>query len=746
MAARPPRPAPLRPIRRRSWWFGVVVALLLAAALFPVYPGVSPMREGSIVARAVHAPRDLSYESEVRTNAVRKQAADAVGEVVVLDTAVRDRQLADLERVLREVDRVRKDAALSASAKESAIRVIPGTTISQPSAAALATLTTERWNGLTAELRAVLGRTLVGAVAAQEVDQAKTRAAGFFSPSLTETELAVARELLSPLIITTLKVDVPRTEAQRKQARENTPPVVVAFTRGQPILDAGDLVDAAAIEALDRLGINDGALRWPVAAAALVAAGAAGLACGLVAAGVPSLVGARRRLLFALLLAVAVFAAKSSAPFLLPDDERRFLFLALPLCAAPVAVALLLDAGAGLLLTALLGVLTVFASVAAPGATLGEARAIEVAQFAAAVTVGSLVAVGVIARGDRGPRIILAGLAAGAGSGVAAGALLLLDPDRRLKDIVWLAGSSVAGGLWTAVLAAVAFALLGKMFGIVTRVQLMELGQLSHPLLRRLQDEAPGTFQHAMIVGNLAEHAADRIGADALLVRVGAYYHDVGKLYSPAFFVENFGDDPSPHDRIDPMQSNRVIQQHVTQGIELARKERLPEAIVRFIPEHHGTRLVSYFYRRAAEVRPDVSPDAFRYPGPKPQSRETALVMIADACEATVRSMSDRSTERIREVVERTIRERIEEGQFDECPLSLRDLKVVAETYTATLNAVLHPRVEYPEPTRHELAARGGSPSLTASSEAPGTDLSREVIVADLPIPSRPMISEDDTR
>lgn len=742
MAARAPRPLPARPMRRRSWWFGVVVTLLLMAALFPVYPGVRPLREGTIVARAIPAPRDLSYESEARTRAVRKQAADAVPEVVVLDTTVRDRQLADLERVLREVDRVRRDAGLSASAKESALRSIPGTAISQDGATALATLTPERWDALTAELRAVLGRTLVGSVAAYEVEQAKTRAAGFFSPSVTDPERAAAREILAPLIIATLKVDAARTEAQRKQARDNTPPVVVSYTRGQPVVDAGDLVDAAAIEALDRLGVNDGALRWPVVAAAGVVAAAAGAACAFVAAGIPSIAGARRRLLFALLLAIAVFAAKSATPFLLPDGARRFLVLALPLCAAPVAATLLLDAGAGVLLASLLGALTVFASVAAPGATLGEARPIEVAEFAAAVVVGSLAAVGVVARSDRGQRIVFAGLAAAAGSGVTAGALLLVDPDRRLDDLFWLAGSSVVGGLWTAVLAALAFTLLGRMFGIVTRVQLMELGQLSHPLLRRLQDEAPGTFQHAMLVGNLAERAADRIGADALLVRVGAYYHDVGKLYSPAFFVENFGDDPSPHERIDPMQSNRVIQQHVTQGIDLARQEKLPEAVVRFIPEHHGTRLVAYFYRRAAEVRPDISPDLFRYPGPKPQSRETALVMIADACEATVRSMADRSTERIREAVERTVRERIEEGQLDECPLSLRDLRVVADTYAATLNAVFHPRVEYPEPTRRELAARGATPPVMPRAVEPA----REVIVADLPIPPRPAISEDDTR
>lgn len=734
------RPDALRPARRHAWFFGLLVALLLAVALFPVYPGVRPLRAGTVVSRAILAPRDVAYVSEARTSAVRKQAADAIAEVVVLDTTVRDRQLADLERVLREIDRVRGDAALAASARESAVRKIPGTGISQESAAVLSRLPAERWDALSTELRAVLGRTLVGSVSTAEVVQARERATEFFSASLTDDERTAAGELLNPLIIPTLKTDAARTEAQRKQARDNTPPVNVTYVRGEAVVDAGEVVDAAAIEALDRLGINDGALRWPVVAAAGVVSMAVGAVCALVAPGLVSLDGARRRLLFGLLLAVAVLAVKTAAPFMLPDDSRRFFALALPIAAAPVAAVLLLDLRAGVLMTASLGVLVAFTGVAAPGANLGEASALEVTQFTAAVIVGSLAASGMAARADRGQRVILAGIAAGIGSAGTAGALLLLDPDRRLEDLPWLLGASAAGGLWTAVLASLAFVLLGRMFGIVTRVQLMELGQLSHPLLRRLQDEAPGTFQHAMLVGNLAERAADRIGADPLLVRVGAYYHDVGKLYGPGFFVENFGDDPSPHEHIDPMQSNRVIQQHVTQGIELARKAKLPEVVVRFIPEHHGTRLVSYFYRRAAEVRPDVSPDLFRYPGPKPQSRETALVMIADACEATARSMPDRSAERIREVVEQTIRERIEEGQLDECPLSLSDLRVVAESYAATLNAVFHPRVEYPEPTRRELAARGAAPAVPPPSEPP-----REVIVADLPIPPRPSLSEDDT-
>jgi hypothetical protein len=268
----------------------------------------------------------------------------------------------------------------------------------------------------------------------------------------------------------------------------------------------------------------------------------------------------------------------------------------------------------------------------------------------------------------------------------------------------------LAGGLLSSFLAVGLFTVLSGGFGIVTRAQLMELAQLTHPLLRRLQDEAPGTFQHAVLVGNLAERAADRIGADALLVRVGAYYHDVGKLTAPAFFVENVHPEASPHEGLDPLQSTRVIHQHVIAGMELARRERLPGAVARFIPEHHGTRLMTFFYRRAAETDPDIDPELFRYPGPRPRSRESALVMLADACEATVRASLDRDEDRIRAIVDGIIRERIEEAQFDDCDVSLQDLARVSDSFTRSLSAVYHPRVPYPEPTLRELDARRVEP------------------------------------
>jgi hypothetical protein len=265
--------------------------------------------------------------------------------------------------------------------------------------------------------------------------------------------------------------------------------------------------------------------------------------------------------------------------------------------------------------------------------------------------------------------------------------------------------ASANGGL-SAFLSAGIFVTLGALFGITTRLQLLEMSQLSQPLLLRLQDEAPSTFQHSVIVANLAEKGAYVIGADALLARVGCYYHDIGKLARPGFFIENQLGGDNPHDALDPGDSARIISDHVRDGLALANQYRLPAKVAAFIPEHHGTRLVTYFYREAAAADPTVDPDAFRYPGPKPQSRETAIAMLADSCEAAVRSSPDHSPESIDRLVDEVYAERLTEGQLNESDLTLRNLRDLAESYKATLKAVYHPRIEYPAPTEAELLMR----------------------------------------
>ncbi len=257
------------------------------------------------------------------------------------------------------------------------------------------------------------------------------------------------------------------------------------------------------------------------------------------------------------------------------------------------------------------------------------------------------------------------------------------------------------------------FVVLAMVFGVTTRLQLMELAQSEHPLLRRLQEEAPGTYHHSMLVGALAERAAGRIGADALLVRVGAYYHDIGKLAMPGNYVENMLDGAaSPHDALASVESARIIRAHVTNGLDLARKYRLPSVVRDFIPQHHGTRLVTFFYRQAVEQGETIEPKDYRYDGPRPQSREAAIVMLADSSEAVARARQDEGAGGLDQMVDSVFAERLAEGQLDECDITLRELQVVAASFKATLRAVYHPRVQYPSPTADEIAtlARGETP------------------------------------
>jgi putative nucleotidyltransferase with HDIG domain len=315
---------------------------------------------------------------------------------------------------------------------------------------------------------------------------------------------------------------------------------------------------------------------------------------------------------------------------------------------------------------------------------------------------GGLAGVFTIHRAERLNRHLVAGAAVAAMVMAVLMGVWFLDAERRTLDIPWMAAAAGTNGFLSAFIALGGFLGLAFLFGITTRVQLMELAQINQPLLHRLQDEAPGTFHHSIIVGNLAERAADAIGADSLLVRVGCYYHDVGKLLQPGFYVENQMGGENPHERLEPQVSAQIVSEHVRGGVDLARKYRLPQTVTAFISEHHGTRLVTYFYRKASQKQGEVDATDFTYPGPKPQSRETGLAMLADSVEATVRSSPDHSPERIDALVDEVITERAIEGQLDDCDLTLRDLKTIADSFRATLRGVYHPRLEYPQPTEAE--------------------------------------------
>ena len=696
------------PRSSRSLVFGALLAVALFAAVFPWFPGGERFALNTSARETVVASRAVTYLSEVLTAERREEAAGAVEDVWVFDPGVRTTQIATLDRRLERIEVARDDPTLADSARTSAIRAASDGGLSGRGARAFADASDVEWSGMQEQSRQVLSRILAGALDADDLLAARLRASGLLPAQLTADQTLALSELLGPLVVPTLAVDTTRTAALRAEAAASQPPVRVTLARGEIVVAEGEPLTAAVIERLDELGLRRSGVRLEeVAAAALFALLVSAMSAGYVRSAQPASLSSLRRLsLFALLLALPVLAAKFAFPTVLPDDERHFLTYALPFAATPIAAAVLLDTTVAIVLTLLLAVSMGFVATSLPvdGGTIG---ALELTRIALVVVVSSLGGLLVAAGADRLQRYLVAGAAAALASELALLAIWFLDPGRAAQDLLWMTGASMAGGLLAAMIAVGTFILLSRPFGIVTRVELMELSQLSHPLLRRLQDEAPGTFQHSVLVGNLAERAADRIGADPLLARVGAYYHDIGKLVSPAFFIENTPPEENPHEGLDPLQSTRVIHQHVTAGEELARREGLPGAIVQFIPQHHGTRMTSYFYRRAAEADPEIEPDLFRYPGPKPQSREAALVMLADAAEASVRAAADRSAERIGSIVEGLIRERIEEGQFSECDISLRDLATVGRSYATALTAVYHPRVEYPAPTERERSDRG---------------------------------------
>lgn len=281
-----------------------------------------------------------------------------------------------------------------------------------------------------------------------------------------------------------------------------------------------------------------------------------------------------------------------------------------------------------------------------------------------------------------------------------------------LREFLSSSAFAVANALGCTLVVMFLLPIFESLFGVTTNFTLMELSDLNRPLLRRLVLEAPGTYHHSLMVGNLVEGVAAEVGANGLQARVGAYYHDIGKLAKPEYFFENKGDRDNKHEKLAPSMSALILGSHVKDGIELARREKLPAIVVDAIREHHGTTVMAFFYQKALEYdsRDSVNVDDFRYPGPRPRSKETALIMLADSAEAAVRSLKDPTPPRIRALVQRIFEARMNDGELDECRLTLRDIAVIRETFIQLLTGIFHARVPYPAQELIDGGGAGGGP------------------------------------
>ncbi|WKB36910.1 HDIG domain-containing protein [Terrilactibacillus sp. S3-3] len=276
--------------------------------------------------------------------------------------------------------------------------------------------------------------------------------------------------------------------------------------------------------------------------------------------------------------------------------------------------------------------------------------------------------------------------------------LVIQNSPLHVVDTGMTLGFALLSGFLSTVLTIGLIPVFEASFGILSPMKLIELSNPNHPLLRKILLEAPGTYHHSVMVANLAERACGVIGANGLLARVAAYYHDVGKTKRPRFFAENQFDGVNPHDKISPQLSRTVIISHPYDGADILREYRMPKEIIDIAEQHHGTTLVKYFYVKAQEQSEKPIPESeFRYPGPKAQTKEAAVVELADSIEAAVRAMKKPTPTKIENLVQNIFNARLEDGQFDECDLTLNELRLVKESIGETLNGVFHSRIEYPD-------------------------------------------------
>jgi putative nucleotidyltransferase with HDIG domain len=292
-------------------------------------------------------------------------------------------------------------------------------------------------------------------------------------------------------------------------------------------------------------------------------------------------------------------------------------------------------------------------------------------------------------------------------------------------DAVFSATSGFVGGILAGVIATGILPLLEMCFGFTTDIKLLELANLDQPLLRDFMVQSPGSYHHSVIISNMVEATAKAVHANPLLARVSAYYHDIGKMKKPLYFVENQQGE-NKHEKLAPSMSSLILIAHVKDGVELAKKHKLGQEIIDIIQQHHGTSLISYFYHKAKErmgmkggKSVEVKDEDFRYPGPKPQTKEAGLVMLADMVEAASRSLRDPTPARIQGMVQKIINNVFSDGQLDECELTLKDLHQIAKSFNKTLSGIFHHRIEYPEPiSRSPKKVKNGNSDQLAADDA----------------------------
>lgn len=692
----PPPPSASQRLRLLGQRFALVSLVLLFAAgalavlLYPADPdpGGVTLAVGDVAPQDILAPRSITYVSSVLTDRARNAAAAAVPDVYdPPDTRVARQQVANAREVLEYITTVRADRLATREQQLADLAAIPDLTLPSDVAGLILALSDARWEAVKADVLKVIEQVMRDQLRADRLDEARRFIPALVSVNLNEDEAEVVVAIAQAHIAPNSFFNQAATEAAREAARQAVAPVSQSFVEGQAVILANRVVSAADLEALEQLGLREPQRRWQdlVSPTLAVALSLAFTSMYLRRFQPEIAVSPRYLILFGVLTLGFVVGAKLMIP------GRTVLPYLYPAGALAMLLAVVIDPN----------VAVVFSIVVSVTVGVVSGGRLELVAY---VGLGSIIGILALNRPERINSFLASGLAVSLTNAGVVLAFRLPDPATDTIGLATLVGAGLANGILSTSLTLVGFFILGSLFDLTTTLQLSELTRPNHPLLQRMLRQAPGSYQHSLQVANLAEQAAERIGANAMLVRVGALYHDIGKAQRPQFYVENQLDGSNIHARLDPATSAEMIIGHVKDGLDMARQHRLPSRVRAFIPEHHGTLLTRYQYTQAVQNAggdaSQVDEGAFRYPGPRPQSRETALLMLADGCEAKVRADRPTTVEEIDRIVKQVIDSRVAQGQLDDCHLTLRDLQTVRESFVSTLKGMLHARLQYPEETQ----------------------------------------------
>ncbi|HUH08479.1 MAG TPA: HDIG domain-containing protein [Egibacteraceae bacterium] len=699
------------------------IALSLALVALPVLLSISalrqpPVREGEPSPRTVITPETVRIDDPEATERARRLAADRVAPTIESDAEARSaivqrvRDLFDAVAGVREAGETerRPSAAEQISALEGQLPMLDEDGLRQ-----LVRLSDSQLSQVGSEAVAVAQQ-----LARQPIreDNLETVATQDLPDELALRSFpnGAAEQIVDPIIRSalrpTVRVNQEVTEENRAAAAEQVEPVRRTFPAGTAIVTAGQIVDSIQLAALRERGLA-GAEPWRalLTAFALCAILVLTIAAYLRTHRAHIWRSTRRLVLLASLL-VLYSAVLQGVVLLAPSENPAWLFL-IPAGSIAMLATILFDPPVGVLVAIPIAALTSYSIQGQPGIT-------------AFVALAALLSVPLVSRLSARGDLRRAAWRSTVGYVALAAAFAVIFHQPSALPLALLAG--LLNGVLTAVIVNGSLPFLESTFGILTATSLLDLADRNHPLLRELEQKALGSYNHSIMVSTMVERGCRAIGADGLLGSVAALYHDIGKVRRPYFFVENQFGIPNPHDELEPRVSAIIIQEHVTDGIEMSKAYRLPPEVVEGIATHHGTTLVSYFYAQAKQSAADpseVDEEHFRYKGRKPSSKEMAVLMLADCCEGASRAAAlenrNLSNADLEGIVTRMFADRVEDGQLDESALTFHELRMVERSFIETLIGVYHPRITYPKPDEAPISGAlpsGGDGDRSPTSEA----------------------------